>query len=654
VTLINAGAFTGTSSLTINRASLNLDNTGSVDSSSRLPASLAISLGGGTLSYIGRTQFYSTESLGDVTATEGANTLNSTVQTTGVAGATLTLNSVTRTADSTVNYTGTNATLGTIGTSPRIFLTSQPSLSSSIIDGGTFVGGVDFASYSPTYGVGALSAPGFAGYSPYPINYASNTDNVSMSVGTGVPLDNETINSLRITGTTTIAFDPGQVLTLQSGGLLINANLTFGSAVNNGGLTSAGAELILYANSGTATINSVISGSGMAVVKSGAGTTLTLAGTNTYNGGTYIDQGTLILGNGGNVTTGQSTLGTGGIFLNGGTLTQTAGGVIPSQPVTVTGNGALAVNSNLQSSGTTTVNSNVITVASTNGIVVGQLVTGTGIPGNEFVTAVNPANNTVTITSGAGVHCGTNTLTFLVNNNLGNLIFNNDGGTSAPTITVTGVLNIPGIITASSSNAGTTATITGGTVDLGNAAAPVITVNPIVVNSQNVAPLQATLAIASAIQNSSNAISVTGGGNLQLSGASTFSGGINLAGGTNLTIAGNSANNNLGLPGERPAGHGDFDHRRRQHSLCGRFPDCQQRRGGQRKFQLRCHQRDGGNADHRWCGYGRRGHDHHPPSVGCHDHQGQRPECHRQPRRCRHGLRIEHRQNRLWHPPTLQ
>ena len=59
----------------------------------------------------------------------------------------------------------TLSTLGTIGTNPEIFVTSSPSLTGNLIGGGFVVNGADWASYNPTYGVGALSTTGFAGYS---------------------------------------------------------------------------------------------------------------------------------------------------------------------------------------------------------------------------------------------------------------------------------------------------------------------------------------------------------------------------------------------------------------------------------------------------------------------------------------------------------
>jgi len=592
IDLVNSGAFSGTTSLTI-AGGLTLDNTGSMDSSSRLSSSLPITMSNGALTYLGHAQYASAESLGVITGTLGTNTITVTPGGTAVNSATLTLAGLTRNTGSTVNFAGT--TLGTIGSNPQILVTGGiaggnivsagtaiTSLTGSIIGGGFTVGGTDFASYNPTYGVGALGTVGFAGYSPLLINNAASTDNVSMATGTGVNIMNtaqtaltQTVNSLRVTGTTPIGFglnganSSNDTLILTTGGLLASGNLTLGASVNNGALTSGTNELFLLGG-GTSTINSAITGAGVAVVRTGG--VYSLAGTNTYTGGTYLDGGTTTLLNSGNVTTGLSTLGTGGIFVSSGTFTQTAGGKIPAQALTIEGSavgGTSAVNlasSLALASSVTTFGSNTITVASTNGIAVGQLVSGAGIiPGNEFVTAVNPATNTVTITSGVGVTQGVTTVTFLVNNTLNALTFNNTGGQNSPILTIGGLLNLPnGVITASSSNPGSTSTVTGGNLDLGNFTSPTITVNPIVFNGQNIAPLQPTLIVNSVLQDANNALSVTGGGNLQLGGASTFTGGVTLAGSatpslaTNLTIGANSTNAANGQPLTGPLGTGTF------------------------------------------------------------------------------------------------
>lgn len=569
VVLNGLGQLSGTSGLTINQASLTLDNnTGSQDLAGRLPSALGISLNGGTLSYIGRTQYMSADSVGAITAFGGANVVNSTVQTTGVASAALTLGGLTRKLGATVNFTNTGGTLGTMGTDPTIFITGMSNTTAngagSILGGGFVVNGGDFAAYNTTFGVGALNTVGYAGYSPDLITSAVSTDNILMPTTPAASLNNTTINSLKVSGTSTVTFNAGQGLTLNTGGLLTTATTVIGNVINNGTLTSGGPELFAYTG-GTTTINSVITGGSVSLVKSGSGA-LTLDGTNTYGGGTYVDQGTLTLANAGSTTnfgagggsggTGLTTLGTGGITLDGGTLTQTAGAVIPSQAVTILGSGVLTLNANLAPTGSvTTAGSNTISVINSNGIAVGQLVTGTGIPAGEFVTGVNPSNNTVTITTGTGVTAGTNTLTFLVNNTLSSLTFSNTGGTSAPTVTANTLLTLTGGITASSINVGDTSVLAG-VVSLNNQASPTITVNPINPNGQNVAPLAPTLNISAAIQNAIAPITVGGGGVLEVSGASNFTGGYNLSPGTSLLIGASSTGTGSSLTG--PLGNGTF------------------------------------------------------------------------------------------------
>ncbi|WP_395736536.1 autotransporter-associated beta strand repeat-containing protein [Prosthecobacter sp.] len=591
VTLQNNATLLNTSALTINRSALALDNTGSIDVANRLPTGLAISLGGGGISYLGRAQYTSAETLGAITVTEGSSTINVTNNATGISSAQLTLSSLSLTNNSTVTFTNSGGTLGTIGSNPMIFITGQSSTSAtgttSILGGGYIVNGTDFAAYNATYGVGALNATGFAGYSPLLINNAAATDNVSISVTPALAIGTQTVNSMRVTGTTVLTQNTGTTLTLATGGLLdSSAAFTLGSVVNQGSLTSATSQLFLYNNgTGAITLNSAVTGSGMALIKSGGSSgATTLNGTNTYTGGTYVNQGTLTLGNAGSLATGSgtggtgglTTLGSGGIFLYGGNLTQIAGSSLfpaasgaayytsttGAQAATITGSSTLTLSSSLSYAGSvTTTDSNTITLTSTAGIAVGQLVTGTGIPGSEYVTSVNPANNTITITSGPGVLAGTNTLAFTVNNTLSSLTYNNDGG-SSPTVAVTGLLKIAsGTITASSNNVGGASTasvntLSGGNVDLNNVATPTITVNPISFNSQSLAPLQPTLVISSALQNASNPVSVTGGGNLQVSGASTFTGGVTLATGTSLTIGANSTNQASGRPLTGPLGQG--------------------------------------------------------------------------------------------------
>ena len=385
--------------------------------------------------------------------------------------------------------------------------------------GGYVVNNTDWASYNPTYGVGALGTTGFAGYSPAVHQQCrAGRQRVDGLRHGDQSQHTETINSLRITAATAINFNPGQTLTISSGGLLLSNALTLGSAPNNGSLTTTGSELFIYANTAASTINSAITGSGVALVKGGTNT-LTLAGTNTYTGGTYHNAGTLTLASTG-------TLGTGGIFIQSGTFTQAAGGIIPSQALTIYGaSGGSAA----------------------------------GLAGNNSLTSVT---------------------------------FNNNGGATGSTLTTGGVLTLTANgaeITASSSNVGSTAAISSGTIDFANAANPVITVNPISFNGQNIAPLQATLSIAAVIQDSSNPISRHHGRRQSAAQRREhFHRRNHACRGERISRSpGEQHEQHRRHADQRTARHRHAHDRRRQHALCDGFPRLRDQRGRRdRQFLL--------------------------------------------------------------------
>ncbi len=126
-------------------------------------------------------------------------------------------------------------------------------------------------------------------------------------------------------GTAAITFGSGSSLTLNG---LMNAgtgSLTIGGAANSGTVTIGSnnlgnaKELDITSNTQNITINSVIAGASSSVAYSGAGI-LTLAGANTYSGGTYLESGTL------NVTN-NTGLGTGTLTILGGTLKSTSSSI---------------------------------------------------------------------------------------------------------------------------------------------------------------------------------------------------------------------------------------------------------------------------------------------------------------------------------------
>ncbi|GEP44951.1 autotransporter-associated beta strand repeat-containing protein [Brevifollis gellanilyticus] len=494
-TVINGGAttlrddasFSGTSGIDINFASLTLDNnTSTTDLSNRIRDAAAITLRGGTLAFQGRVQTASSEQVGVVTLAQGNSFLNSTVGGTGINSADLMLAGLNRTTGGgTVNFTA--ATGGQIGSSARIMISEINGVSTATLGGGlvneiiggwAVIGTSDFATYVPGLGVAAMGATGALQYSnptsvPSTIATAATTDNVSINAPvTGnilsVPND-QMINSLRVgnIATQTVNIAAGKTLTLSSGGLLFfsTAQQNIGSAVNQGSLTSGGPELFVYSQgTGPHVINSVITGSGMTLIKSGANT-VTLAGTNTYTGGTVVNQGVL------NVATTSliplATIPANGLVISGGTATMNAAGAIA-------------------------------------------------------------AGNIVTLNGGGSVLnlFGDNTITGLVFNNIGGGASNVQINTFAQPATggsgATGVLTIgsDGIV-ATSANV-TNSNIIVGRVDFGTTM-KTLNIAPITVNGVQPAPLLASLALQS-IVGSTGGINKTGNGVLQFNAQAHYSG----------------------------------------------------------------------------------------------------------------------------------
>ncbi|NBR94666.1 MAG: hypothetical protein EBT44_07665, partial [Actinobacteria bacterium] len=107
-------------------------------------------------------------------------------------------------------------------------------------------------------------------------------------------------------------------------------SLADGVTINaNRGINLGGASIIT--NTGTSTILSIISGTGL--TKSGTGT-LTLSGNNTYTGATSISAGTLAIthGNGLGTTDGATTV-------SSGAALSISGGITVAEPITIAGTG---------------------------------------------------------------------------------------------------------------------------------------------------------------------------------------------------------------------------------------------------------------------------------------------------------------------------
>ena len=253
----------------------------------------ALTLGGGTLSLLGKTDAVSSQSFtGNPTFSSQAGSGISVAGVgTGTMGLTLT-NTWTRNAGSTLNVT-----LGAGGT-----LTSSPVVANGLVVGSgniafATVGGTDWAKVSGGTVIGF--SPG--DYNPtFPASGATSTVNYSLT-DNGSVTTTETANTLKITTNTdgqSLAITTGQTLTLNAGGLLFTGandySITGGTLAGSGGTQK---DLVVHQfGSGNLTISSALSTS-TGLTKTGTGT-LILDGANTNTGATFIGGGgTLVLKN---------------------------------------------------------------------------------------------------------------------------------------------------------------------------------------------------------------------------------------------------------------------------------------------------------------------------------------------------------------------
>jgi autotransporter-associated beta strand protein len=487
--LRDGAAFSATSAITVSYgAGLYLENAASVNNSNdRVNDAAPITLRGGLVELRGRAQTATTETMGAIALAESASFINSVVGGTGVNSADLSFGALTRSANATVNFTA--ATAGQAGSSARVRFASIGGTSTATVGGGltngiiggwATIGTSDFATYVPGLGVLALGGTGAPAYAAATTITASAlpTDNIKLNTGASTVANDLTVNSLATSnvavGTVTIAAD--KTLTIGTGGLLSFTNTTWyvGAAVNQGYLTSGGPELFLYTQgSATPTIRSVIKDNAdgpVAFIKTG-GNTGSLAATNTYTGGTVVNQGTLNIAATGFVPLAADP--TTGVRLSGGTMTTYAAG-------------AIAAGNTVIVRGTS-----VLNYFGDNSVA--------GLVFNNLGGASNPTVRTYATNSSAGL-----------------------GSTGVLTIGAAGIV-------ATSENV-TTTSIVEGRIDFGSSA-NTIDVAPISVNGvTDVEPLRAALALQ-AIVGSNGGITKTGNGVLQLNAQAHFTGGFTVAAG---------------------------------------------------------------------------------------------------------------------------
>ncbi len=486
-TLRDNATLLNTSSIDINYASLLLRNNDNLqtDITNRINNAAPITLRGGLLDFQGRALNASSEVFGTLTSAQGANRITST---TGGGGsfnsASITFTSLTRSNGSTVDFSG--SILGQAGNQGTINFTTAPTtVGDQLLGSWAIANTTDYAAYNNTMGVGAVGSGGFTGYDWQDIataNVAPNAGifaagnvtnlNATAAASTLLPAGTTNTGLLRFGGafTNELLFTADtDTLNLTLGGILRSNNnntTNIGTTAVRGIITSGINELVVYNNQGTTTINSSIQGA-TKLIKSGGGT-LTLTAPNTYSLGTVINQGTV------NISP---------------TITDGTVVVIP--------NGGLTINGGIQ-------NQAVAVTQSTQG-------------------SIGSTNN-VTINGRA-------TLTLTGNNTLNSFTLNNNGGEGNPTLAGTGILTVSSTtpFTATSSNAATTNTISGGSVVLTNGA-NTIDVGAIAVGSQVYNAIAPTLNISSILTGAGNSTSILkdGAGLLQLSAQNTFLGGVDV------------------------------------------------------------------------------------------------------------------------------
>jgi len=330
------GSIAASSGFTLtNDAALILMNAATANKSDRINDASPITMDGGMFAFIndGSTANFS-ESAGALIVNSGGNVLVTFPAATGQAS-TLTFSSLTHNGG-TIDFQTSSA-----GTSQnKIFFTTPPVLGSWITVNG------DVAAYDAVNGLHSAETYSDIAARGSTITNAP-TDNLrinSAGSGANIQLDSSTttVNTLQQNTTTAAIVDvAGKILRVNQ--IVVNAgaqSLTIGSTPGDGSLTAAnmGGNLTLTDNGGfapglvvNATLANNVLPSSLAIAGNG---TITLAApNNTYNGGTTISNGTLVVTTGTTVSMGYTN--------NNGTLKVklgAAGTTLPMDAFALSGN----------------------------------------------------------------------------------------------------------------------------------------------------------------------------------------------------------------------------------------------------------------------------------------------------------------------------
>ncbi|HXC02699.1 MAG TPA: autotransporter-associated beta strand repeat-containing protein [Opitutaceae bacterium] len=359
---------------------------------------------------------------------------------------------------------------------------------------------------------------------------AANTYTGLTTVNSGTLSLNKAANTAAIAGDLTI--NAGTVNEAATGQFAATSNLTVngGTFAITGGTgdtlnsvnTSSGSTVsmatgstLTISSSGTSTLNGVVSGAG-ALDTSGTGN-ITLAGSNTYSGGSNFASTVRALNN--------NSLGT-------GAATISSGGNLQLQNNVTLGN-----NFTLNSTGTSSVNGAIENISGTNGI--SGTVT---LSGNS---RVQSDSGTLTFSNNVGL--GANTLN--VGGNSNTTISGVISGTGPVTKDGTGTLTLSGANTFTGTTAVSAGTLTAGAANVLNTTTGVTVSSGATLNINNFNQTVANL-------NNSGALSFgsTGGETLTLTGTNTLGGTMTgavgtllLGAGTTLTLGANFSDPSLNI-----------------------------------------------------------------------------------------------------------
>ncbi len=495
-----------TTSIDINAATLTLNNNSSLQRAvyDRVGDTTPITLRDGTIIFSGKVSDPSSETFGALTSAQGANVVTANTGGTGTAGAftsvDLTFASLTRNAGTTINFTGSN--LGQQGNNSRIvFTTPLTTVGNGILGAWAIANSTDYAAYNTGSGIGVVGQGGYAGYQGTFVSGNITEIPSTAATTTTLPAGTTTTGLLKISGgfTNNIEFtNANDVLNLELGGLLRSNNnnpTTIGTTTTPGVLTAGGTE--------TSGIRELI----------------------VYNNQNTVTINSVIADNG---------LG------NSVKLIKSGGGTL-----SLTANNTYTGGTNVVQ-GTITLNGSGVVIPA-GGIVLGgatmTMVTNAG--------QIDPSNS-VTLRRSS-------TLTLVGSNTLDSLVFENTGGTSNPTVTISSgqtlTLTNSAPVSVTTTNVGTTPVISGGFLAIG-AGTNTFNIGDIQVAGQTYTRINPSLSITSAITGIGSSITKTGDGILQLSGQSTFTGGLSLnAGGILISTNSSPTSGGTGFTGS-PLGAG--------------------------------------------------------------------------------------------------